>query len=948
MCQCTDYDGDDVLLNVTTDHSLAAYVKRLKRVYQNPPATWLPLPVSKHIKLAMTKEKGMRYGCVDVELMRHRVKGEVEQLMASKVLVDMDSIFDNGTFEKNCQMILVEGALGSGKTTLAHHYCHKWANGNLTMFDLVALVYMRDPAVHSAGLNMSLHQLLLVASGNDESAIVGRVTQRIKDGLKFLLILEGWDEAPACLRAPPDLFHTPDNSFLGKLLRSVSPNTTVLITSRPDSSVNLHKRVNRVEILGFTKESIHDYFQEALSTQLSSDEVRVECSKLKEHFGKYPAIESSCYIPLNAAILTLVYLERNCTLPTTQYELLHQLLLCCIDREVNTRQLNQVPESISSLDDLPHDLKEHLNNICKLAYEGIMQDKVVFSKQEISSLLPLPVQQDLPAMGVLQKVQWAGMRSQMSYSFGHLSIQELLAAYYISKMEESEQASVFQTLLGKLHFSSVLQFYAGFTKLTNQGVRDIITGTNFTSDKFSLLSYIRCFFEAQVDDRSLLLQILLTLNGKLNLSGVTMSPIDCMAVGYFLAFTDGISVNLSGCSIEHSFGFIMREPSSAGALLHRVTELNISYNKIGDKGAICIATALRTSICIMRLDISNCGISHEGAESLARALAVNKSLQELDVSNNEVARIVTALETNRTLKTLNMRKCGISREGAESLAEALAVNRTLQNLDVSDNEVARIVTALETNRTLKTLNMRKCGIYCRGESLGKLIVNKSLYQLNLSDNNLGDVIAHIATALQTNTTLRTLNVSHCEMQVGSLVSAIAAASLQELYIHENYGTANIASAFCTNKTLRTVSIGGKTATDEEVMRLAEAFTGSKSIECLSLLWHSISGPLSSLLTIGDYVRTSSNLRRLYLYIARHTVEDRKRWLQFLTSGAQYLIRQLENSSLQLLCLNLLYTQKDEVSDVRQALDTIEAEAVTMNSERRSEGLPDIEVICCDQ
>ena len=27
--------------------------------------------------------------------------------------------------------------------------------------------------------------------------------------------------------------------------------------------------VNRVEILGFTKESIHDYFQEALSTQLS-------------------------------------------------------------------------------------------------------------------------------------------------------------------------------------------------------------------------------------------------------------------------------------------------------------------------------------------------------------------------------------------------------------------------------------------------------------------------------------------------------------------------------------------------------------------------------------------------------------------------------------------------------------------------------------------------------
>ena len=93
----------------------------------------------------------------------------------------------------------------------------------------------------------------------------------------------------------------------------------------------------------------------------------------------YP-IESSCYIPLNAAILTLVYLDRNCTLPTTRYELLRELLLCCIDREVNTRQPYIVYESISSLDDLPDDLREHLSNISKLAYKGIIQNKVVFWK----------------------------------------------------------------------------------------------------------------------------------------------------------------------------------------------------------------------------------------------------------------------------------------------------------------------------------------------------------------------------------------------------------------------------------------------------------------------------------------------------------------------------------------------------------------------------------------
>ena len=928
----------------------------LKRVYQTPPTTRLPLPVSKHIKLAMTKEKGIRYGREADELMRHRVKGELEQVMASKELVDMDSIFNDGTFEKAHQplVILVEGALGSGKTTLAHHYCHEWAKGNLTMFDLVALVYLHHPAVHSAGLNMSLEKLLLVASGNDDERDVRKVAHHVEEGLKFLLILEGWDEAPDCLRAPPDPKYHPDNSFLGKLLRSVSLKTTILITSRPDSSVDLHKRQNveRVEILGFTNESIHDYFREALSTQLSSDEVTVECSKLKKHFSRYPAIESSCYIPLNAAILTLVYLERNRTLPTTQYELLCELLLCCIDREVKTRQPNQGSESISSLDDLPHDLKEHLNNICKLAYEGIMQDKVVFSKQEISSFLPLPVQQDLPAMGVLQKVQWAGIRSKtMSYSFSHLSIQELLAAYCITKMEESEQVRVFQTLLGNPRFAAVLQFYAGFTKLTNQ---EIIAGTDFTSDKFSLLNYIRCFFEAQVDDRSLFLQILPKLNGKLNLSGVTMSPIDCVSVRYFLAFTEGLSANLSGCSMEHSFGFITGEPSSAGALLHRVTELNISYNKIGDKGAICIATCLGTDICTIRtLNVSNCGISDEGTESLARALAVNKSLQELDVSENEVARIAIALNTNTTLKTLNMRKCGITYEGAVSLTRALAENSSLQQLDVSDNNVSCIVTALESNTTLKTLNMRNCGIYSplRAKSLAKLItVNKSLHQLNLSENCLDDngAIAQIATALQTNTTLRVLDVSYCLIQVKSLASAIA--SLQELYIHENYmyDVEKIATAFRTNETLKTVSIGGKTTIDEDVMILLQALEENKSIECLSLLWGSTSAPYQTLLKIGHYVRTSSNLRRLYLYIARLAEVDRNQLLHNLTSGAQYLIIQLQNSSLQLLCLNLLDTQEDEVSDVRRALETIEATAATMNSARRSKGLPDIEVICCDQ
>ena len=139
---------------------------------------------------------------------------------------------------------------------------------------------------------------------------------------------------------------------------------------------------------------------------------------MKNHLANNPVIESSCYIPLNAAILTLLYLQRDCTLPTSLFEMFHELLLCFIAREMNTRQPNRTLGTISSLDDLPRDLKKQLKHISILAYEGVMNNKVVFTQDELPFILPksswymmrkylisqiLPkssrhAQQDLPAM----------------------------------------------------------------------------------------------------------------------------------------------------------------------------------------------------------------------------------------------------------------------------------------------------------------------------------------------------------------------------------------------------------------------------------------------------------------------------------------------------------------------------------------------------------------------
>ena len=50
------------------------------------------------------------------------------------------------------RVILIEGAPGGGKSTLALHICHQWAQyaSFIDRFDIVVLAYLRDQAIQNA------------------------------------------------------------------------------------------------------------------------------------------------------------------------------------------------------------------------------------------------------------------------------------------------------------------------------------------------------------------------------------------------------------------------------------------------------------------------------------------------------------------------------------------------------------------------------------------------------------------------------------------------------------------------------------------------------------------------------------------------------------------------------------------------------------------------------
>ena len=606
--------------------SCVDFVTNLRQVYRTAqPPTWDPLPKCQHVKLAMIKEKGQRYAC-DKTIAESRVEGDVDKLLTVKVPVDSDRIFYAGTFDNDRQVILVEGVGGMGKTSLAYQYAQKWAEGKLSIFDAVALVRLRDLNEHDAReVDRILPHLLYLATGN---SISKEMAQLLIDKQKILLILDGWDESPAKIR---------NKSFLEeKLLRLVSLQTRILITSRPDFSLDLHGLANRVEILGFTKGDIHNYFENALKSHLPNSEVKSACDKLNSHFRRYPVIESCCYVPLNAAILAYIYLNRDQTLPVTRCELFQELVLCCIIRELETRQPDRVLEDVSSFEDLPADLKEQLHNLSELAFKGVLQNKIVFELASLSTL------------GLLHSVQGFGSigRKLVTCNFIHLAVQELLAAYYISQLEPAEHSEQFETLLNDNLMFPVLQFYAGLTGLTNKSVRNLITGFHYKQyykeiSQRSLLAFLNCIFEAQICDRLFFEQMVHVLQLKLILSYSSLCPMDCLSVHYFLSSIrtvarGQIDLDISYCSIDDQcLGMLLGsstehvEPSCTSGVLESVETLQMQGNKYTDTGIAYIARALISSSTIKKLDVANDSVTDMGLVPLLEVLPQQHSLKKM-------------------------------------------------------------------------------------------------------------------------------------------------------------------------------------------------------------------------------------------------------------------------------------------------------------------------------
>ena len=670
---------------------------------------WLPSPTQKIFNLAIIKKEKIQRGRIDDEFVYKTIRGQVDDILLEKSPIELKHLFKD--IEGERKVILVDGAPGSGKSTLTVHICQQWGRGELfNQFTVVILVQLRDPMIQGARSIADLLPAKDLATAEQIAKVIVA-----NEGSGVLWILDGYDELPSYVQNDSII-----STLIKPKLHQKNPlsKTAVIVTSRPISSGDLCPLVcSRIEVLGFTAKEQRLFFTECLKNNTKAVDT------LMERLSGNPAMEGSCYLPLNASIVAHLYLT-NGSLPSTIYGIFSSLVQHCLSRHLHERQgISLELAGFESLEGLPYKLQIYFQQLCKLAFTGARDNKVTFSTSDLETL---GASKEICELGLLQAVPSIISHGRSVYhNFLHLSIQEMLAAVHISQMPGSKQISTVDSMFNEGRFSAVLQFYAAITKLcisrpflrlvprflrpVPASIYDLVRKITQEDSRALLISLLNCLYEAQNTALSKYVgkQLRDHVGGfgvELFLGYISLLPQDCLSIGYFLA---SIAVSYKG-----------------------EFNVNLKFCSLGDTGIKILMQSLYRSLDPhsettgnLNIDIIDNGITEEGASYIAEVLEATKVLRKLSLEINPIDDkglkcIAEALITNTSLIELGLGYCSlkITVENGPALTEMLQRNKTLQKLAlrgnkaISDDQTSFIIEGLKKNTTLKTLDLEWCSI----------------------------------------------------------------------------------------------------------------------------------------------------------------------------------------------------------------------------------------------
>ena len=374
---------------------------------------------------------------------------------------------------------------------------------------------------------------------------------------------------------------------------------------------------------------------------------------------------------------------------------------------------------VRTLADLPERVLEDLKRLCGLAYEGVSQQKIVFSS--------LP--EGVSTLGLLQTVPqvYDEGEGRVSYNFLHYTVQEYLAALHLSHLQPHQLIPITDTNCLRLvktgygtsyyeatQFKTTYQFLAGITKLEPFPVA-------YLSDLLQkdVATMCRWLYESQ--NQSLLTSVFGSGERELSLS-YSATATDYFAAGYCLAHS-----NCTWRIVLNSVDGVAMEFLSKGCR-HQLPETGISSQlvSVAFSGRSITAEGVRHFLTIPNsllqhihyLNLSNTNLDRRGCELLAEGVQRMPCLETLDLSGNEgigcggAVQLVSSLHSSK-LRELRMYGTGISDPDFDCLAGYIHSTTSLEELSIGRNEISvegidSLCRALSANSSIRRLDMTGC------------------------------------------------------------------------------------------------------------------------------------------------------------------------------------------------------------------------------------------------
>ena len=686
----------------------------LKKCYRQPlpDDDKLLTTASKHyIELAVINKKGITRKQAD-EFTRKSLHGLTEEILHEKAPIALDHILKPREDGRPVRCVLVEGAPGIGKSTLAWEVCHKWEElESVKQFELVILVRMREKKAQEA---RCLGDLLPC----DATTNMKELLAAIGEGESSLIVCDGFDELPREQRQEGSVYI---DLLKGRLLAEA----TIIVTSRPSVSAVLwslcqHNIDRHLEVIGFTKEDIKRFAESVFSGDILAG--------FLSYITSNPPIYGMMYIPLNTVFVALIYKDSYDTdtpFPTTMTQLFDALTCGLIRRHlVSTCQVPSeycMPPSLQRTEDiskLPPVVAQQLLQLAKVAYESLCKKKYVFTD----------LSEDFEHLGTMKKTTSVNVCTGpgCSYSFLHLTLQEYLTALHISIVNPSG----FELVEWLKEGSVVVRFLAGMYRHdyhSHPVYKELVQLLASES-----LQLVHCAYECpSIMDR-------VKVDYSDENDAIDVSPVvgfDWYATGYCISHLDERwDLQMDNVS-EENIDLLVKGLRSSSIAKEKILSLNI----IGSPPPSVIIT-LREFCRFKKLDLFEVKIDHDDLVILQQLIAPGSELESLFIYHfiSQISSLLIStlfqpssmqeliLSTDDTINetqvlphgNTNLKKLTISRNLLRPLAALIMNITSLTYLKIHfplDSDLSFLTNIVQSHHTLEVLDIEKIEVLDIGQ-----------------------------------------------------------------------------------------------------------------------------------------------------------------------------------------------------------------------------------------